>query len=462
MAGLIIDGSLMMAEYRGTQHVADAAATAAARVLQMGDGTAAAQQRATEIVLVENGLADATVTVNVPPSSGPYSGNSNYVEVEIRQPTETRFFNFVGGSKTQTVKTRAVAGFEASTAGAALVVLDPDPAPLSVAGILTLPALPTLLGGLEVLGAGQLRVDGAIVVNTEWGGVDEDNNPSGNGSGPPCGVSCTPVLALTKVRARDIRVVGGVDSPNNYAHFTSGKNSPLAANSLPVPDPLSDLPVPTVATDAGNVVATNRGGVRIIGLPIGPATVLNPGVYDWIEIVTGRVVFNPGVYVIRGVNPITRIGLNVLAGQVTADGVMFYLTNSTGYSAGAGLPDSGDGETAPAVPGLGTLLPSAVINVGLLGSRFSPLDDASSPFNGMTIYQRRQDRRPIIILNDDLLGIGSFAGRIYSKWGHVIMAGKGTYDVSIVAGTLRLLAVLNMTMAPSDLLPPAEDVFLVE
>jgi hypothetical protein len=80
----------------------------------------------------------------------------------------------------------------------------------------------------------------------------------------------------------------------------------------------------------------------------------------------------------------------------------------------------------------------------------------------MTIYQRRQDRRPIIILNDDLLGTGSFAGRVYSKWGHVILAGKGTYDVSIVAGTLRLLAVLNMSLAPSNLLPPAEDVFLVE
>ena len=129
---------------------------------------------------------------------------------------------------------------------------------------------------------------------------------------------------------------------------------------------------------------------------------LNPGVYDWIEIVTGRVVFNPGVYVIRGVNPLTRIGLNILAGRVTANGVMFYMTNSTGYSAGAGSPDSADGETVPAVPGLGSLLPSAVINIGLLGSQFTPLDDPSSPFDGMSIYQRRQDRRPIVILNDDL------------------------------------------------------------
>src|SRR5262245_27383535 len=63
MTGLIIDGSLMMAEYRGTQHVADAAATAAARTLQLGDGAAAARERAIEVVQNGNGLGDAVVTV---------------------------------------------------------------------------------------------------------------------------------------------------------------------------------------------------------------------------------------------------------------------------------------------------------------------------------------------------------------------------------------------------------------
>ncbi|MEX2287982.1 MAG: pilus assembly protein TadG-related protein [Planctomycetaceae bacterium] len=462
MAGLVIDGSLMMAEYRGAQHVADAAATAAARVLQMEEGIAAAQQRAREVVQAENGLTDAEVSVNIPPEDGPYAGNANFVEVEIVQPTEIRFYNFVGGQRHQKVRTRAVAGFETSTAPAAIVVLDPDPKPFALPPLVGLPSLPSLLGGLEVLGAGQLRVDGALIVNTEWGGVDEDNNPSGNGPSPPYGASCTPLLSLTKVLARDIRVVGGVDDPKNYGHFTAGKSSPLTANSLPVPDPLANLPVPTTSVDPTNVVATSYGGVQVIGLPLLPPRVLNPGVYDWIEIVSGRVTFTPGVYIIRSVNPITQIGLNVLAGQVTADGVMFYITNNGGYSLGSGSPDSGDGETAPAAPGVGTLLPSAVINVGLLGSQYSGLDDPGSPFDGMMIYQRRQDRRPIVIINDDLLNNGSFGGRVYAKWGHVIVAGKGLFDASFVAGTMRVIALLNMTLAPSQPLPPAEDVYLVE
>jgi len=462
MAALILDGSLMMAEYREVQHVADAAATAAARVLQAGDGFSAAQQRAREIIEDGNGLGDATITVNIPPEDGVYAGNANYVEIEIEQPVKAHFSKFAGGGANQKVRTRAVAGFEASTAGAAMVVLDPDPPSFALPPIPGLPPLPALLGGLEILGAGQLAVDGAVIVNTEWGGFDEDNNRTGSAAPPPFGVSCTPLLPLTKLRARDIRVVGGVDDPRNYGNFAAGSSSPLRAGSLPVPDPLRNLPVPTTAADPTNVNSTNRGGVRIIGLPLGPPQVLNPGVYDWIEIVSGRVVMNPGIYIIRSVNPITQISLNVLAGQVTADGVMFYLTNSAGYSPGSGAPDDGDGETAPPAPGLGTLLPSAVINVGLLGSRFSPLDDPGSPFDGMTIYQRRQDRRMVVIINDDLLGSGSFAGRVYAKWGHVLVAGRGTFDATFVAGTLRVLAILNAQIYPSRLLPPAEDVFLVE
>ncbi len=65
---------------------------------------------------------------------------------------------------------------------------------------------------------------------------------------------------------------------------------------------------------------------------------MTPGVYDWIQVVSGKVVFNPGVYIIRSVNPVTQIGLSVLAGQVSANGVMFYITNTTTYSATSGAP----------------------------------------------------------------------------------------------------------------------------
>ncbi len=67
-----------------------------------------------------------------------------------------------------------------------------------------------------------------------------------------------------------------------------------------------------------------------------------------------------------------------------------------------------------------------------------------------------------MFVQQNLLLGGSFAGNIYAKWGHVILAGKGDYDSAIVAGTMRLIALLDMEITPSRPLPPAYDVFLVE
>jgi len=147
---------------------------------------------------------------------------------------------------------------------------------------------------------------------------------------------------------------------------------------------------------------------------------------------------------------------------VTAEGAMFYITNSASYTPLTGLPDANDGLAAPAAPGVGTLVPSVVLNLSLLGSRYSPLDDPASPFHGLTIYQRRADRRPIVLADPALLGAGAFSGGVYAKWGHVIFAGSGSYDATLVTGTLRIVAAGNIALNPTSPLPPAQDVFLVE
>jgi hypothetical protein len=272
-----------------------------------------------------------------------------------------------------------------------------------------------------------------------------------------------PVVSTTKLKARDIRVAGGVDNPSNYSAYSAGGHAPLKAGQLPVPDPYKGLPAPTIGSDSTNVNAQYRVTAQVVSLPlISMPTVLRPGVYDWIEVDSGTAIFQPGVYIIRGVNPSTQIALNLIGGTITANGVMFYITNSTGYDASSGGPDSGDAENGPGSHPAQTLVPSVVINTALLGSSFSPLADPSSPFNGLLVYQRRQDLRPIVIANQNLLLGGNISGTIYAKWGHVIFAGNSTYNVKIVAGTVRLLAVLDMTLSPSALLPPAQDVFLVE
>jgi hypothetical protein len=142
--------------------------------------------------------------------------------------------------------------------------------------------------------------------------------------------------------------------------------------------------------------------------------------------------------------------------------VMFYLTNTSNYSALSGAPDASDGSAAPAAPGVTTLVPSAAINIGLLGSQFSPLADSSSPYNGMFFFQRRADRRPIVMAQEALLLGGSMSGTVYAKWGNMVLGGLGTYNSRFVVGTMTVATVLDVTIAPSTLLAPAYDVFLVE
>jgi Flp pilus assembly protein TadG len=464
IAGLIIDGGVLMLEARHTQNVSDAAATAAATELRLGNPAGAAITAAQNEVTSSNAMTSATVAVQVPPTSGPYAGSPNYAEVRVEQSVNTHFIHVLTGRRTETVAARAVAGVESATAGAAIVVLDPNPAQFSVSPLpISVPLnLPSLVGGLEVLGAGRATVQGAVLVNNRWGGFDEHGQPVGDAPGPPYAVSCTPLASTTTLYCTDLRVAGGVDNPSNYQSLQSGQPNPLHANRLAVPDPLKDLPVPTTSADPANVKTTEFGGKTIGPLTLTPQT-LNPGVYDYLEITTtlATVTLNPGVYVVRGQNPSTGQSLN-LAGRVQANGVMFYVTNTASYSPGSGTPDINDGENAPPGPSSNTLTPSSVINLGVTGSSFSPLNSPGSPFHGMMLFQRRQDRRPVVFVQENLLNAGTLQGTVYAKWGHIILAGIGNYDARFVGGTMRLIALVDMSINPSNPFPPARDVFLVE
>ena len=185
--------------------------------------------------------------------------------------------------------------------------------------------------------------------------------------------------------------------------------------------------------------------------------------YEWIHVVTGPVVFEPGVYIVRGVHPLTGIAVNVTAGPVIAEGVMFYITDNAAYSAISGQPDASDGGSPPPAPGALGLVPSVVINAAVLGSRYAPLSDPGSPFDGMFLFQRRADRRPIVVVAEQLLlGGNSVSGTVYAKWGHFLFAGQGRYDLRVAAGSMRIVTVLGCEFAPARLFPPVREVFLVE
>jgi hypothetical protein len=469
MTALVFDIGISFSCARTVQSMADAAATVAAKEIQLGKTNEQASQACASYVQADNSFQSIWFEMRCPPTTGPNAGSSKHVEVDVRGYASTFFMQWLGNSDSRIIAGRAVAGFEPSTADAAIVVLDPDPPPFQVGGLPALPILPTLpaiVGGLELLGIGQVSVDGAVISNNEWGGEDENGDQIGTPSGLlglSHSVSSTPAVSLSKLRCRDLRITGGVDHRENYGPYQNGQPHPLAAGRLPVTDPLASLPVPTISVDPTNVKDTTFGGKSILGLPLlSPPIVLKPGVYEWIEVLAGRVHLDPGVYIIRGRHPVTKFSLCLLAGQVEAEGVMFYITDSAGYTPGSGLPDALDLETAPPSVNVEELLPAAVINVGLLGSKFSGLNSGSSPFHGMLIYQRRHDRRPVLLVQENLIGAGEVQGTVYSKWGHVVLAGKGRCDARFVAGTMRIIALLDVQIRPTPLLSPAEDVYLVE
>lgn len=560
IAGVVLDGGLIASEQRKLQHAVDAAALAAAMDLRLSKTDAQATQTARDVIQTANGFTDATITVNLPPESGDFQGQLGHVEVIAESTYSSHIMGLLDGVLAHQLRARSVSGVRDVTSGAAIVVLDPNPGQIeypsssqllaaldevalvddaidqlglndllssvpligsTVASLLTtnlqdtVPtevtglldgviaatpswSAPALIGGLEVEGAGQFEVDGAILINTEWGSRDEDGGPAGCDAGPPYGIACMPLLPLTSVRARDIRVVGGVDNPDHYMAFAANQPSPLQANRLPVPDPLEDLPVPSSASDANNVVATVHHPADVVkialpveladqildnvynGLPLSLRSLLNPlltpirnlltnatvepGVYNSLTVIApvGGVQFLPGVYIIRGSNPDIGTSLTIV-GPVQAEGVMFYITDSADFSAVTGLPDAKESsETSPPETLLSNV-PSVLLAPLLPTARITGLDDPTSPLDGMLIFQNRNDRRPMVIDIQQILGDSDISGTIYSKWGHLLFVGGfGAHDLRFVSGTARIVTVTNTTLSPNNLLPAAQDVLLLE
>ncbi|WP_236696251.1 pilus assembly protein TadG-related protein [Rhodopirellula islandica] len=334
--GLVFDGGLIATDQWVQQHATDSAATAAALNLLAGR---ADQMSAVAADVVANGhaLGAANVVVHRPPSEGAYQGDSNYVEVVTSDTYGSRFINLFGGLREHPMVTRSVAGVDSVNPGAAIVILDPDPAPLSIADLPTLLQnlgrlelqslavnqfelgpilstvpllsgvvngllqnellqgvmeataeildevvsnalslhLPALTAGLEIEGLGCLEVDGSVHVNNTWGGVNERGKCVGIDFGYPHGIACMPLLSTTRLKAEHIRVVGGVDREWCYLPFETGESSPLQANRSPVPNPLEGLPSPLLSGGVGGVSAPDTDIVSVTLSASGAEVVLD-------------------------------------------------------------------------------------------------------------------------------------------------------------------------------------------
>ncbi len=288
-AALAVDVGQFWSVRRDMQTAADAGAVAGAIALRLSQNPTAAADSATSLNGFTDGQKNTTITVNNPPKSGTYAGNSSYVEVIVKQPQPTYFMRVLGYANV-TVSARSVAS--------------------SVNG-------PACLYALDPTSSGAVTVSGSSTVTLDCGAmIDSNNSTALNGNG---GATLT---------ATNIGVAGGYSGAN----FTPTPITGIA----PAPDPLSYLPAPTVGacTCTNAHVGTNNPNC---GTMNGGTDYLSPGTYCGGIQVSGNnpIVFQSGIYILDGG------GMKVTAtnAHLSGSGVMFY--NTQGFAAYDGISLSG-------------------------------------------------------------------------------------------------------------------------
>jgi hypothetical protein len=276
---LALDGGMFLDKRRQTQAASDAAALAAASELFASTftnggyddgplpgktGPAAGSIRAfAKKVAEEHGFKDGvngvTVTVNIPPASGPFAGQKGHAEVVISS-LQVRGFSTVFGTRDKVpIGSRAVARGARTTINNGIIVLHP-----------------TEKGALKSSGGGTATVKGSasVIVNSF---DPEAMIANGNGS----------VSSET-----------GYDVGGNPGYSTPGGGSftgTINPNQDPTPDPLRFVPQPN--PNSLQVRSTKR-------ITHSNASTLNlhPGVYVGGISISGKanVFLNPGIYYMQG------------------------------------------------------------------------------------------------------------------------------------------------------------------
>jgi Flp pilus assembly protein TadG len=443
MLGLVVDFGLMMSQFRQAQNAADAGAMAAAWDLLRGRSSSTATTTATTFVQNYNGLSGASVTVNIPPTSGNYQGNSAAAQVIVSVPMTTLFVQVLGVSSTQTVSAKAVAAYEPVTAGEGVGVLDPTAVP-----------------GLDSTSNNTyLKVNGRVTVNSTASAA-----PTGSVS----------VGHLGGVQATFLRTVGGISSTDQtyITDYTTGQQlSSLYTGQTPEPDPLINLPTPTTSNGVVLVYPNyNNSGTRLsdASSPQALTTTGNtnitlvPGIYSSISLNGGTATFQSGIYVIAGG------GLTLKGATITGTGVMFYNTGKD-YNPSTGAPDNTDVTNYNPVSSSVTVPTTNNSNFGGIGIspssgatiNLTPSTTSTDPFRGMLLYQRRGNNQAASVNGSS--GTLNFNGTIYAQWAKFTVAGNGSYNAQFIVGSLKVTGGGSMTVNYSGQnLGKANEVFLVE
>jgi hypothetical protein len=392
VVALVVDGGMLLTERRRAQASADAAAMAAACVLydnypvDHGQGNVGNPSGAALNVASANGYSNdgttSSVTVNIPPQSGPYAGLPSYVEVIVTYYQGRAFSSFLG-TGTMPVRARAVAR-----------------------GAWTDPNVGVLV--LNYSGKGTLDTQGNAAF-TEIGAkvIVNSNNPSaaldtGNGT----------------MRAPEFDITGGYTITGGGQMTTSPIPNNIVTGTHPTPDPLAYIPAPSQPSGAsvptnGNFVAPTYTNASYT-LPNGTVKtynnvfVLSPGAYggpgqpNLPNFTNGDlVIFKQASVGSDGIYYLTSGGLNansadLIMDPTTSGGIMIY-NAGTGTSDGINIAGNSSGY------------------VNLSG----PTDGI---YTGLMFFQARNAPEDVQIAGN---GTFNITGTIYVADGTLKVAGNG-------------------------------------
>lgn len=360
VAGMLLDGGMAAQTRRQAQAAADTAALAAAQQIAIAaNGTSAAQT-----IAASNGFAASTtdcsgatitgVTVNNPPASGAYTGNSSYVEVIVQKAMRTGFSGIVGQSCWM-VSARAVASVNSSA--------------VATCNFCSLNSS-TSNHTLVLKNSSTLRVDGEIYVNSANGGTTpgvctlKQWNVCGDGfdvfgTGGSISAKAISVHGGWETHDLNIATADTLDKNADGTDCNEHPNPPSQAQTanvcihMPVmPDPLNDPSKP------GNVVAPPAAGSRPIagtnGCPSYATS--SPGTSGSPQLLTlssGTPTICPGTYY-GGIKISNTAAVTMMAGVYNIVGGGFQVLNSASVDGSAGVMvynSSGSGEAVNTTPG---------------------------------------------------------------------------------------------------------------
>jgi hypothetical protein len=439
IAALAFDVGMMLLERRDQQNAADAAALAGARYVLTSEPEArTAAARIAQVNGFDDAAADEIVNIYIPPIHGRYAGLPGFIEVQI-EATRASIFGGIIGRAAWPIGAYAVAtNRQDLTFPFGMLALDP-----------------TACKAIQVSGGGYVEAYSSIQANSN--GADCD--------GDPISFSRTGGSTITVGTNVYCRAVGDIQDQGSGTMGACIQ----APDSFALPDPLRNLPAPTMPARASPMVYAGIPGTEPAKWPkncpggspapdeFNPTTcklaptggyadmpwILYPGLYPGgLEVTAGTTAYlMPGIYWLGGgglrvatggsiVTVATEIDATPLAADATwGGGVLIY---NSRLPAEAGAPIVLDGSAATML-----LKPLGV-----------PSTDPDAIYNDIVVFQDRALTTSVTL--NGSASTTEVEGIVYVPGGEVKLNGNGgtlvvdqiianTYLIDGNGGTIKVM-----------------------